>query len=403
MSYLRSSGGLKSYLIFSGFLISTMGLPQTVFAKSIQDPRAVSQSIDTSNLTKNRTEISDIFKPNPSNNTHLDFQILSDWLTANVFFMGPSRRVLSRSALAPVAQSSGSRFIQGHRTRNLFEGNKVPYSTIHPKHKAFLVEYQADLEALSDTVDITTLSRNNQLAYWYNLHNVALINTIASHSLVRLPNRIKPIKGSSDKLQDAKIIKVAGHKLSLRDIREKIVYPNWQDSIVIYGFHTGVIGSPNISITAYDSGNINSILEYNAEEYTNSLRGYREGKISPLYKEASPYFFEDEVKIRTHFKRFQRPALFAELSSYEKLKWQKPYNEISDLSGGGRRVAARNIFTTSRQGWASFDLPYVRNFVIAQSKNLINAHEKGWIPQRAVVTIEDIETSSDVSENLEVE
>ena len=144
-------------------------------------------------------------------------------------------------------------------------------------------------------------------------------------------------------------------------------------------------------------------MEYNAEEYTNSLRGYREGKISPLYKEASPYFFEDEVKIRTHFKRFQRPALFAELSSYEKLKWQKPYNEISDLSGGGRRVAARNIFTTSRQGWASFDLPYVRNFVIAQSKNLINAHEKGWIPQRAVVTIEDIETSSDVSENLEVE
>ena len=403
MRYLRPSSGLKSYFILPGLLISTLALPQTAFAKTVRDNGAVSQTLETSALTHTQKDISDIFKPNPSDNTHLDFQIWSDWLVANVFFMGPSRRVLSKSRLSPSARVSGSRFIQGHRSRNIFEGNKVPYGTLHPDHKAFLADYQADLETLSTTLDITTLSRNDQLAYWFNLHNVALINNIAAQSLIRRPNRITPIKGSSETLQDAKIVTVAGHKLSLRDIREKIVYPNWQDSVVIYGFHTGVLGSPNISITAFDAENVRSILEYNAGEFTNSLRGYKDGKISSLYKEVSPYFFDnDEAEIRAHFKRFQRPELFAELSSYEKLKWQKPNNEVADLAGGARRFAARNVFTSSLQEWTTFDLPYVRAFAIAQAENLMNAREKGWLPPRGVVTIEEIETSTDFSSNPEV-
>jgi len=55
---------------------------------------------------------------------------------------------------------------------------------------ASFTEYRQDLERTADIVDIQALSRNEQLAYWINLHNVALIEQIANAWPVRQPREI---------------------------------------------------------------------------------------------------------------------------------------------------------------------------------------------------------------------
>ncbi|MEP1229937.1 MAG: DUF547 domain-containing protein [Litorimonas sp.] len=351
------------------------------------------KSIDTATAP---SSLSNTFKPNPKVSTRLDFTIWSDWLKANVLYAGPSIRKLAPSAVSPASRQTGSRFIVGHKSRYRFEGNKIPYRTMQEAHENFLPVYQKDLEALSDTLDITSLSRNDQLAYWFNLHNVALINIIADHSPVRRPGKIKPIKGDNSQLHDAKVVTVNGHNMSLRDIREKIVYANWSDSIVIYGFHHGILGGPNINYHAYDRHNIGELLRENAEEFTNSFRGYREGKISPIYKDASQFYFpEGKTDIRDHLKRFMRDEIYTELSSYKRLKWQKPISDVASLSSGrvnglGRIVTSRD--PRSGQELAVFVPIYVTEALQARDNSIRTAKKRGWLPDNKV-TIEDVETN----------
>ena len=227
-------------------------------------------------------------------------------------------------------------------------------------HQDFLALYQNDLEKLSDEIDVTTLSRNDQLSYWFNLHNVALINQIALHYPTRFPDNIAPVEGSLDKLHDAKILNVMGKKVSLRDIREKIVYQHWKDSIVIYGFHHGNLGGPNIALSAYDRDNVQQVLTFNAGDFANSFRGFRDGKISPIYRETMPFYFTNgEENIRAHLKRFMRPELFEELSTYKILKWHRPIRDIADLAGG-KVKSERASVVIDRDGGNSLAPRYAR-------------------------------------------
>jgi len=353
-----------------------------------QDSPAISSIYQTS---ENLTEF---FKPNPTLSTQLDFKIWDDWLKLNIVFMGPSIRRLAPSALSPAAGSIGSRFIDGHRSRYRYEGTKIPYRTMRKPHQEFVALYQNDLERLSEEIDITALPRNDQLSYWFNLHNVALINQINSHYPTKFPDKIKPIDGSLDKLHDAKILKVMGQYLSLRDIREKIVYQHWQDSIVIYGFHHGNLGGPNIALSAYDRNNVQQVLTFNAGDFVNSFRGFRDGKISPIYRDASPFYFPTgEKSIRVHLKRFMRPELFTELSTYDNLKWHKPISDIADLSGGRPRTGLPTLVTNgSREGINTLTPRYALEYTQALITNVNVAKERGWLAN-GQVTIEDIETT----------
>ena len=121
------------------------------------------------------------------------------------------------------------------------------FSYLDSQYKSGVSEYRKDLQDVGSNIDLTRFSRDEQLAYWLNLHNVAVIEQIALNYPVKTPRKIKiDINGNKVDLHDAKFITVKGVSLSLRDIREKIVYPNWDNPDVIYGFFHGDIGSPSV-------------------------------------------------------------------------------------------------------------------------------------------------------------
>jgi hypothetical protein len=264
----------------------------------------------------------------------LDF---SYWDKALHWFVLRMGRSLRESEPQP-DKLTGSHMIFGHDSRYRLEGNRVAFSVMTDDARRELTEYRRDLEQLPDSVPLTRLSRNEQLAYWINLHNVAMIEQIALAYPLSTPSRLRI---GDALLDEAPFITVAGVHMSPRDIRTRIVYPNWHDPKVIYGFWHGDIGGPSISREAYDGSNVGQLLDEVAQEFVGSLRGtQRSGDtllVSRLYLEAQPFYFADWPRdLRVHLLKYSSPEVTELINATQKVDARIEETDIADLSKGER-------------------------------------------------------------------
>ena len=150
-----------------------------------------------------------------------------------------------------------------------------------------------------DSYDYADFGRDEQLAFWLNLHNAILVYEIAKVHPIGRPQNFRLRDHDNALLFDAKLVRVAGEALSLNDIRHKIIYANWNNPEVIYGLWDGTIGGVDIPTNAFTSANVWSVLRSNGNGYVNSLRGVetrtsRSGKtsfrVSKVYLESRSLF-----------------------------------------------------------------------------------------------------------------
>jgi len=277
-----------------------------------------------------------MFVPNDTPVQHtIDYDIWDYALKQMVVWMGPSLR--ERPALTRANAAQG-RIRVGHNSRFRTEGAMVAFSRFGQDAIASFTEYRQELERVAETLEIRTLPRNEQLAFWLNLHNVAMVEQIAIHWPVRQP-RLLEIGGAP--LSDAKIINIRGVDMSLRDIRERIVYANWQDPKVIYGFWLGEIGSPSLERAAFTGGNVASLLEIKAAEYINSLRANEKRgdtlHVSTLYEDVGRFYFPSfGPDVRAHMMQFGNEDVARMIAKTTKTKASIREWDIADLSGGRR-------------------------------------------------------------------
>ncbi|MDP4604893.1 MAG: DUF547 domain-containing protein [Erythrobacter sp.] len=287
------------------------------------------------------------------NNDGIDYSIWDEAMKSIVISMGPSLR---ESAPRP-DPSFGTRRQYGHVSRYRLEGTRVMFSFLDGDVISSFTEYRKDLEATADKVDIQSLSRNEQLAFWINLHNVAMVEQIANAWPIRQPREIK-VDGVP--LDDARFITVEGIKLSPRDIREKIVYRHWKDPMVIYGFWRGEIGGPSLQREAFNADNVARLLARGGADFVNSLRGTHElsGKlqVSAIYQEVAPFFFpEFDRDLRAHLSRYADEQTTALLNTTSGAEPNIVEHDIADLEGGVREPSYQNI--TSNGVSQSFRIP----------------------------------------------
>ena len=281
-----------------------------------------------------------VFAPASERREHrIDYAHWDEALGWMVVPMGPSMR----QNAPPITPFTGTRRIYGHDSRYRLEGNRVAFSYLTPEIIAAVSDYRADLERVGSEVGITNLPRNEQLAFWINLHNVAMIEAVAA----RYP--LTELDGDTA-LDDVKLVTIAGVALSPRDIRERIVYPNWRDPKVIYGFWRGVIGGPSIQRLAYTGENVDALLALSAEEFVNSLRGIERwgGKlrVSPIYGEARQFYFADDEALRTHLMQYGREDVRELVSETGEVRFKRLESDIADLIRGERQMAY--LFLSSR-------------------------------------------------------
>jgi hypothetical protein len=275
--------------------------------------------------------------------TRLDFSVWDQALHWFVLRMGPSLR----EAASRPEPLMGSHIVFGHDSGWRLEGNRVAFSFMTPEVIQSLTDYRRDLEELPDKVALNRLPRNEQLAYWINLHNVAVIEQIALAYPVSQPASIK-LAGSNLPLDETRFITVSGVKLSPKDIRTRIVYPNWHDPKVIYGFWRGEIGGPSISRDAFTGENVGELLTDSAREFVNSLRGtQRRGDtllVSTLYEEAQPFFFRDWPQdLRQHLRTYSDEDVSALIEATGEVKATLAEADIADLSKGEREPNYSNL------------------------------------------------------------
>ncbi|TNE54951.1 MAG: DUF547 domain-containing protein [Sphingomonadales bacterium] len=327
-------------------LLSTVGVAAALLAA----PVAQAQTVVTGALsTVSADPAFDRFVPGARNNGYrIDYTAWNEALSYLVFSMGRSIR---ENPGRPDA-TLGSRRLFGHDSRYRLEGNRVMFSFFTPELRQLITDYRQELEETASTIDLQSYPRNEQLAFWINFHNVALMDMIAREWPVRQPSSIE-IDGVP--LDQAKFLTVQGVKMSLHDIRHQIVYRNWKDPRVIYGFWRGEIGGPSIQSDAFNGATISERLDRSAREFVNSLRGVQKAgtrmQVSDLYEEVRPYYFADwPGSLRPHIAGYAEEEvteILAETTSIEAVIYER---DIADLAGGVREPSYSNVTSTGTDG-----------------------------------------------------
>ncbi len=279
------------------------------------------------------------------NNDGIDYSIWDEAMSNLVISMGPSLR----ETAGPPPASFGTRRQYGHVSRYRLEGTRIMFSFLDSDVISSFTEYRQDLENTANIVDIQALSRNEQLAYWINLHNVAMIEQIANNWPVRQPRNIE-IDGVP--IDEARFITVEGIALSPRDIRERIVFANWSNPKVMYGFWRGEIGGPSIQREAFNADNVSRLLDRGARDFVNSLRGTQKRgstlEVSEMFEEAAPHFFPNfEEDLRAHLAEYANEDTTEILGETTRVSASVREYDIADLAGGVREPSFQNIETAS--------------------------------------------------------
>lgn len=230
---------------------------------------------------------------------------------------------------------------------NVKERNKVKLAYSRLSGRA--LDYVKAYISLLESVPVSKLNRNEQLAYWLNLHNISVIKLIAEqrngHKKVKSYRRTPASPG---KLWLEKGITVEGQALSLQDIEQTILLKQWSDPDTLYGIFYGVQGSSAIGKTAFSGATVNARLDTLAKDFINSERhvqSKRKGlEISSIYDWNKALVFNGEdAAILAHLREHAEPRLRSRLASSPKIakyrfNWKSiafiPRSDPTSLGGG---------------------------------------------------------------------
>ena len=208
---------------------------------------------------------------------------------------------------------TGSRIPRGSSDLLVLETNRIDFANLSDNTINQITEYRKLLEQLPSQRPLREFNRNDQLAFWINLHNIALVEQIALRYPVPNLNRFfVNTDNGREHIYDAKLLNIQGVELSLNDIRINIVYRYWNDMPeVMYGFFLGTLGGPSLIPRAYSADFVHNYLNRNASEFVNSLRGtknfYSTLYVSSLYFSHQEIFFPDwPTDFVDHLKTYAR-------------------------------------------------------------------------------------------------
>lgn len=155
------------------------------------------------------------------------------------------------------------------------------------------------------------------MAFWANLYNAKTIDVVLDAYPIKSIKDIRlggglvaAVTGGPWK---AKVVTVAGEKLSLDDIEHGILRPIFKDARIHYAVNCASIGCPNPMREAFTGAQLDSQLDAGARAYINSKRGVSvngdEVVASSIYNWFVADFGGTEKGVLDHVRRYGEPAL----------------------------------------------------------------------------------------------
>ena len=280
------------------------------------------------------------FSLNNSNDTQtISYGGFSYFLYSIVLDVGFSTRDSTVSDNAFVF--TGTRIPRGNASSLVLESNRIDFSNLTTQQMQLISYYSNILENIPKQRPLSEFNRQEQLAYWLNLHNIKLIEMIAINYPVKSIDNLKiNVLGNSYYLLDAPVVNIQGVNLSLNDIRKNIVYRYWRDTPeVMYGFFLGTLGGPSIIPRAYQGPFVYNYLNRNASEFINSNRGvknfYSTIYISSLYEAHSEIFFNTwPDDLFSHLNKHARSPTTRFLSNVKQIKFSRYNDDLATIYDG---------------------------------------------------------------------
>lgn len=269
----------------------------------------------------------------PNSKYRLNYSDMNAVLKSSVLDMGPSTH---KRAKKP-RKSTSSRMILANQMPSRLEGNRVMFDKFEDAQIEYLKGMRDDLLAIPSQVPIEKLSKNEQLAYWFNLHNAIVLAKIAEeYPITKLEPLFDP--DDADAFYQQSLFDLNGTMISLKDIQDHVV-ENWEDPLVIYGFYMGAVGTPNVRTAAYTGQSVFADLKSNAIDYVNSVRGTQVWKkkqlrVATYYERMAAQFpnFEDDVM--KHVRQYSKPGFLAKIEGVEEVNARIEDWHIADLYNG---------------------------------------------------------------------
>ncbi len=114
-------------------------------------------------------------------------------------------------------------------------------------------------------VDVSKLSRNDALAFYINLYNLATINLIATNY---------PLKSIKDlyngKPWDENFIQLGNKKVSLNHIENEIVRPKYKDARIHFALNCGATSCPPLLNVPFEGKTLDSQLNAQTKGFINN-------------------------------------------------------------------------------------------------------------------------------------
>lgn len=182
---------------------------------------------------------------------------------------------------------------------------RLDYGAVSATDRAALSRYVAMLAE----VPVSTLNRDEQMAYWINLYNTLTMQVVLDAYPVTSIRDIDISPGlfASGPWGKA-LVTVEGEGLSLNDIEHRILRPVWRDPRIHYAVNCASIGCPDLRVTAWASASLDADLDAAARAYVNSPRGVRvsdgEITVSKIYDWFIEDFGGDEAGVLAHLTRY---------------------------------------------------------------------------------------------------
>lgn len=190
------------------------------------------------------------------------------------------------------------------------------------------VEYTGAYLAGLQKMPISLLNRDEQLAYWLNLHNTGVIYLLAARKTPRKLDKYRGTPGAPGEWWQEQIFNVEGHALWLEQIEQDVLQRHWPDSLFVYGLYDGSKSGPDLGAQAFTGNLVHSQLEEAARKFVNDDKRVdinRRGELtlSSLYEWRKSSFGADDSAVLDHLVSYAQPELAARLTETKAIRKHK--------------------------------------------------------------------------------
>ncbi len=220
----------------------------------------------------------------------------------------------------PIDHLNWQNFLDNHLQRGDDEITRLNYAGVSEGDKNLLDHYLAQLQRSP----VSSLSRDQQRAYWINLYNAGTVWVILKYYPVASIRDIDISPGwFSDGPWGKKLFKIEGQMVSLDDIEHRILRPIWKDPRLHYALNCASLGCPNLQQQVFTVENNEALLEQAATSFINHKRGVDvvngELDVSSIYRWFKEDFGGSDQAVINHLKHFANPDLAAKLRNIKEI------------------------------------------------------------------------------------